>query len=156
LVAAIATLELDPLSQTQPSTPPALDHVAKRCLAKNPDDRWQTAHDLNLQLRWIADKSGKMGGAVPGRERRVLIALAAVPLLVGLLAPPAALYFRGSNGDQEAFQFRIPVYGINQSDIAVSPNGEMLAFVARPDPPEPAALYVRPVNAMTFRRVAGT
>jgi len=83
------------------------------------------------------------------------VALAAALLVTADMATPALLYFRAP-GDQDAFQFRIPVYGLNQSDIAVSPNGETLALVARPDPPEAAALYVRPVAATAFRRVAGT
>jgi serine/threonine protein kinase len=35
--------------------PPALDHVVKKCLEKDPDDRWQSAHDVASELRWIGD-----------------------------------------------------------------------------------------------------
>ncbi|MGA8273075.1 MAG: serine/threonine-protein kinase, partial [Candidatus Sulfotelmatobacter sp.] len=56
---ASAILEKDPesISIVQPLTPPALEYVITSCLAKNPDDRFQTAHDVALQLHWIA-KSG--------------------------------------------------------------------------------------------------
>ena len=155
LIAAVASLDLDPLSKAQPSVPPALDHVAERCLEKDPDDRWQTAHDLNLQLRWITDGGAVLAAATRGPDRRLVVALAAALLLTVGIATPAVLYFR-SPVETDAFQFRIPVYGLNQSDIAVSPNGEILAFVARPDPPEVASLYVRPVGTTAFRRVAGT
>jgi hypothetical protein len=36
-------------------TPPALDRLVQICLAKDPDDRWQTVHDVMLQLRFIAE-----------------------------------------------------------------------------------------------------
>ena len=42
--------------------PPSLDHVVERCLAKNPDDRWQTARDVKLGLEWIAE-GGHAGDA---------------------------------------------------------------------------------------------
>src|SRR6202158_77106 len=50
-------LETDPpaMSSLQPMTPPALDRVVKRCLAKDRDDRWQTARDLEVELKWIAE-----------------------------------------------------------------------------------------------------
>jgi serine/threonine protein kinase len=67
LVTAIATLDPDPLSKAQPDCPPALDHIAKRCLAKSPDDRWQTAHDLLVQLKWIAESGGASLAAARSR-----------------------------------------------------------------------------------------
>jgi serine/threonine protein kinase/Tol biopolymer transport system component len=155
LIAAVASLDLDSLSKAQPAVPPALDHVAERCLEKDPDDRWQTAHDLNLQLRWITEGGAVLAATTGGPDRRLVVALAAALLLTVGMATPAVLYFR-SPGETEAFQFRVPVYGVNQSDIAISPNGETLALVARPDPPEASSLYVRPVGSTTFRRVAGT
>src|SRR5579864_1158374 len=45
----------DPVSQVQPTSPPALDHAVKTCLEKNPEERFQTAHDVKLQLNWIAE-----------------------------------------------------------------------------------------------------
>jgi eukaryotic-like serine/threonine-protein kinase len=53
---AIAILEKDPepISALQPLTPPALEYIIHACLAKNPEDRFQTAHDVKLQLKWIA------------------------------------------------------------------------------------------------------
>jgi len=55
LVAAIPTSQPPPVSAIQPVAPPALDHVVRRCLEKNPDDRWQSAHDVANELRWIAE-----------------------------------------------------------------------------------------------------
>jgi serine/threonine protein kinase len=56
LSVASAILEKDPepISAVKPMTPPAFDHAVRRCLAKNPEERWQTARDLALELKWIA------------------------------------------------------------------------------------------------------
>src|SRR5579864_9387740 len=53
LIAKILETDPPPLSSLQPMTPPALDRVVKRCLAKEPDDRWQSARDLEQDLKWI-------------------------------------------------------------------------------------------------------
>ena len=157
LIAAIATLELEPLSKSQPAATPALDHVAKRCLAKDPDDRWQTAHDLALQLRWIAEGgvASTQPAAARGSEKRISWMLAAALALVTVMVWPAVQYFRGSE-TAEAFQFRIPVAGLSDSDIAISPDGQTVALVARPNTQEPSALFVRPIGSPTFRKVGGT
>ncbi|MGH9254620.1 MAG: protein kinase domain-containing protein [Vicinamibacterales bacterium] len=54
LIGAIMTAEPQALSQLQPMTPKALEHVTRTCLAKSPDERWQSAMDLHTQLRWVA------------------------------------------------------------------------------------------------------
>jgi eukaryotic-like serine/threonine-protein kinase len=150
LMAAIATSEPDPIS------PPALEHVMRRCLAKDPEDRWQTAHDLLIQLRWIAGGNADAVAAPLARSNRgTKIALLAAGLLFAALAYPAALYFRGPAGSG-AFQFRVRVRGLSIPDIAISPNGQTLALVIRPDTSEPPSLYVRPVNNVTFQKLGGT
>ena len=55
LAAAILTSEPPPITKIQPLTPPALDRVVKRCLAKDPEERWQSARDLTSELKWIAE-----------------------------------------------------------------------------------------------------
>ena len=55
LMSAILKDEPPPISQVQPLAPPALDRVVKTCLAKDPDDRWQNAHDLMKELVWITE-----------------------------------------------------------------------------------------------------
>ena len=131
LIAAIATADPDPLSKTQPGASPALQHIVERCLAKDPDDRWQTAHDLGVQLRWVAEGGGHASGAAPlaKRQKLVRLSLAAALLLIAAMTLPAALYLRGP-GDPGAFQFRVPVRGLQTSDIALSPDGEKIALVA--------------------------
>src|SRR6202165_1700353 len=72
LIAAILEREPQPMSSLQPMTPPALDRVVKRCLAKDRDDRWQTARDLEVELKWIAEAGSQAveAGRVPTGSRR--------------------------------------------------------------------------------------
>src|SRR5262249_14128484 len=142
-----------------PQAPAALEHTIRRCLTKNPDDRWQTAHDFALQIQWI---SGGGQSAIPAeiaaRQRkrdRLFLAAALVLFLVGIaLATPAVRYFRPAPPD--AFAFRAPMIGLSPADIAISPNGRMIAAVVRSDAGGAPALYVRPPGAVTSQKLAGT
>jgi len=64
---ASAILEKDPapITSVKPTRPPALDHAICRCLAKDPEQRWQTARDLALELKWIAEKGPQLGAPAP-------------------------------------------------------------------------------------------
>jgi eukaryotic-like serine/threonine-protein kinase len=74
VIAAILEREPPALSSLQPLTPRALDHVVSQCLAKDPDQRWQSGGDLMRELKWIADIGSTMAMAtasqsiVPHRE----------------------------------------------------------------------------------------
>jgi len=70
LIGNIMNAEPAALATLQPLTPPALERLVTRCLAKHPDDRWDTAHDLADQLRWIAQDGGSTGTAPVERPRR--------------------------------------------------------------------------------------
>jgi Tol biopolymer transport system component len=92
LIASILTAEPPPITQLQPVAPLALERVVRKCLAKDPDDRWQSASDLGSELHWIAE-SGSQAAPLPGARasapspRRWL----AWALAAGLLAAVAAL-----------------------------------------------------------------
>src|SRR5438876_11983682 len=70
LISSILSAEPPPISSVVPMTPPAFDRVVKTCLAKDPDDRWQTAHDVMLQLKWIAEGGSQAGVPAPLVARR--------------------------------------------------------------------------------------
>ena len=57
LIASILTADPPTIAAIQPLTPPPLNHIVKRCLAKDPDDRWQSARDLLLELKGVADST---------------------------------------------------------------------------------------------------
>src|SRR5262249_61547096 len=70
LITAIMSSEPPPVASLQPLAPPALDRVIRTCLAKDPEDRIQTAHDVMLQLQWIAEGGSQAGVPAPGAARR--------------------------------------------------------------------------------------
>ena len=174
LMSAIATAEPPPLAATQPSVSPALDHVVKMCLAKDPEERWQTARDVLAELQWIA--AGGAEALAPARTSvardtwnpRWLAALAATVVVIAGFSAALAFYLRGS-AEAEEVRFRVPiqlsaqatqVVGTNvvfdPANVSISPDGRSLAFVARSATQEPWAIYVRPLDAVTPRRLAGT
>src|SRR2546425_8305910 len=86
LIAAILERDPAPLSGLQPLAPTSLDRVVRKCLAKDPDQRWQTAKDLSDELKWISGAASVSGGAAAGVVRsgsassraRIAWALAAI------------------------------------------------------------------------------
>jgi serine/threonine protein kinase len=70
LIAAIVSSQPAPVSTIQPTTPPALDHVVRKCLEKDPEDRWQSAHDVAGELAWISQAGSQAGVAAPVSIRR--------------------------------------------------------------------------------------
>jgi serine/threonine protein kinase len=70
VMAAIMSAHPQPISKLEAKSPAALDRVVKACLAKDPDERWQTAKDLKRQLQWIAEAVSQEDGAVPVVVRR--------------------------------------------------------------------------------------
>ncbi|MFZ3216465.1 MAG: protein kinase [Candidatus Acidiferrales bacterium] len=87
VASAILEKEPEPISVLQPVTPRAFEHVVSVCLAKNPEERFQTAHDVRLELQWIAADDSKFAaaGATPGAKpasRFLPWAVAAISLLL--------------------------------------------------------------------------
>ena len=70
LMSAIIEREPAPIASLQPLTPPALDRLVRQCLAKSPDDRPDTAHDVANALRWLCeDRTTAAGAQAAARER---------------------------------------------------------------------------------------
>src|SRR5437867_6782205 len=90
LIAAIVDRDPAPIATFQPLTPPAFERVVKTCLAKDPDNRWQSARDVANELRWIQQAGSQAGVAAPIGSRRktrewsawVLATIASVAALV--------------------------------------------------------------------------
>ena len=70
LITAIMSSEPPPPSSVESMSPAGLDYVAKTCLGKDPDDRWQSAGDLADELRWISEAGSQAGVPAPVSARR--------------------------------------------------------------------------------------
>jgi Tol biopolymer transport system component len=96
---ASAILEKDPgpVSKIEPLTPPAFEHVVNACLAKNPDDRFQTAQDVKLEMKWIAESPAPIapGQAAKGSSRLLPWAVATTAIVL-LAAVALGLLLRHS------------------------------------------------------------
>jgi eukaryotic-like serine/threonine-protein kinase len=155
LIGAILHTEPQPISAVQPMSPPALDRVVKTCLAKDPEERWQSAADVRRELQWIAEGSaaGVAAPAVVASKRRVRERLAwtgfalaaAAALIVGSLhlrrRPESDRVFRSSILPPEKTRF-----AFQGSPPAVSPDGRRIAFSAGL-PNARGRLWVRPFEA---------
>jgi serine/threonine protein kinase len=161
LIAAILAAEPQPITKLQPMVPPALERVVKTCLAKDPDDRWQTAHDLKLQLEWIAEGGSLAGVPAPVVARRksrervllgVLATTAMAAVFLGFLyvsrAPEQARIVRASiqSGANSNFNF---------GGFAVSPDGKRLAYLASA-PDGKNLLWIRSIDSFQAQPLAGT
>jgi serine/threonine-protein kinase len=166
LSVASAVLEKDPepISTLQPLTPPALDRAIRRCLAKNPEDRWQTARDLLLELKWIAEAGSQAGVPVPQvshrkmRERlawaaATLSALIAIAFAIGfvLRTPklPQPMRLSAEIGADAS-----PVTGFGAAAI-LSPDSTHLAFVAVSSDQQ-RRIYVRSLDQLQATVLSGT
>ena len=162
IVAAILASEPQPISVLQPMSPPALDRVVRTCMAKDPDDRWQTAHDVKLQLRWIAEGGSQAGVPGPLAARRRLSqnlawTLAAISLLaaVGLAA---ALWLHTSSSSLPLRASLLPPKNssFDPFGFAISPDGKRLAFTAVAADKSESTLWVRPLNSVAAQELSGT
>ena len=167
VVAAILAAEPQPISVVRPLSPPALDRVVKVCLAKDPDERFQSVHDLKLQLKWIAEGGSQAGVPAPVATRRKSRerVLTSAAVLCGLLAAAGiagsvifskkAESFRkvvcAQIGAPEPYSFT-PVSSSNH--VEVSPDGNNIAFIAEGEGKQ--LLWVRPLRATTVQALAGT
>ena len=131
LIAAIVSSQPPPISSMVKLAPPALDHVVRRCLEKDPDDRWQSAQDVASELRWISE-AGFPTAAVAGAGARpwgraVAVALLLAGVVIGAAghrwlakrAPPA-----------QALQYVIEYGDMQQSRPALSPDGRSVVYAA--------------------------
>jgi serine/threonine protein kinase len=160
VIAAILDRDPPALSTLKPMTPRLLERIVKKCLAKNPDNRWQAAGDLLDELKWIAEEAPSGEGATEDRhpkpKRIVSIwAVTSTVLLAGTLLLAAFFYPRpATNADQIRFDVATPQMP-NPRHITVSPDGRWIAFVATA-PSGATALFVRRGESTVPEQLAGT
>ena len=155
LIAAIVGSEPKPLSEVQPLTPPILEHVIRKCLEKDPEERWQSARDVAAELRWIADRAAVKEPEAKRRRAMLPWIAAALALVAAAVATAMALQRRAPRVTQSAFSI-IPPAGTFSTSPQLSPDGTAVVFGGAPKLGEPNALWVRPIGALAPRQISGT
>ena len=170
LVGAILEREPVSLATRLPLTPLPLDRLVRQCLAKSPEDRWDTAHDVVAELKWIRGTAATTPAVkrTPVWQRAVWLGTGVVvgviaTLLVAALTgkgalPPVPAVIRTSLDVQSPN--RAPVgepswtVGGSRTAFAWTPDGNNLVFVGRKG--DSTQLYVRSLDRDQARPLAGT
>jgi serine/threonine protein kinase/Tol biopolymer transport system component len=166
LIAAIMSAEPPPISSIQQMSPPALDRIVKTCLAKDPDDRWQSASDVAKELRWVSEApSGVAGPESPAARRKnrewiawsvaaaavvSVVALAVANVRISRREPPRTWSFL-LPPDKAAFDMRDNSCG----SLTVSPDGSRITFGAKTADGQ-AMIWLRSIGEPTAHPIAGT
>jgi eukaryotic-like serine/threonine-protein kinase len=170
LIAAIVSSHPPPISSIQPVAPAAMEHVVRRCLEKDPEDRWQSAHDVAGELRWISEAGSQSAAAAPALETRkkrsrllpvtgaalLGLTLAALGWLAGSRmrpAPPAPRMIRSVVLPPEGKTFNLTDSEIGS--LTVSPDGRFVTFTVRGGDAD-NELWVRPLDSDAARPIPGT
>jgi serine/threonine protein kinase/Tol biopolymer transport system component len=142
IASAILQKEPTPVTAIQPTSPASLDYVIRTCLAKNSDDRFQTAHDLKLQLNWLSQSSGAAFQLPLSKLRpRRYVGVIAGSVLLALVVMTFLLLFKmspdrapGTPLGSIRFTIALPLSQELAADatqaLALSPDGKHLAYVA--------------------------
>jgi Tol biopolymer transport system component len=141
LVAAILSAEPPAISALQPLSPPALDRVIKKCLAKDPDQRWQTARDLADALNWISQDSSQVsssrGAPAPAvlrkRPVRLLMIGAAIVLLAAAVGVGLWSWRQRADSLQATNLRLISTFSGEHWGASFSPDGNFIAFLKEAD-----------------------
>jgi eukaryotic-like serine/threonine-protein kinase len=157
LSVASAILEKEPeaIRAVKPLTPPALEHAIGLCLAKNPEERWQTAKDLAQELRWVLESGGKarQGGAGESLVREKLAWTVAGAL--GLLLIVAGVFWRqtGPTAHRTFYYAALPV---TARDVALAPDGRTAAIVGYSETSRRNVIWIYEVGKEGSRSLSDT
>jgi eukaryotic-like serine/threonine-protein kinase len=133
LVSQIVGGEPRPIRDLQPMTPSTLEHVIRKCLAKDGDERWQSASDIGSQLRWIGESSMEAAHAQSPRSRpRWGMALTAIAVIAAVAF--GALWMRSSRGQETRLVSSIvppagTAFNFEQGVMMLSPDGLRIAML---------------------------
>ena len=162
LISSIMSSEPPAISSVQPMTPPALDRIVRTCLAKDPDERWQSARDVKSELAWIAEAGSQAGApAVVASRRRSRERTAWLVAGVAVLAAAAGWYRVASAPKETRRAVRLSLVRPPNaafdfaSSLTASFDGSRIVFVGhRKD--DRQTLWVRPIGSLESRELAGT
>ena len=161
VMAAILTLHPPQISTLQPAAPPALERVITRCLAKDPDERWQSAYDLKAELQWIAEGAAQprapiaLSNSGAGMRERLAWVTAAVGILIAAVL--AVLNFSTTREPPRLLKLSVPRPPIAESNVvtAIAPDGRSIVDAADTDDPN-SQLWIRRLDSVAMRALPGT
>ncbi|HEY7058356.1 MAG TPA: protein kinase, partial [Vicinamibacterales bacterium] len=157
VIAAITSSEPPPVPVLT-SADPALDHVLRRCLEKDPERRWQNIADVAGELRWIADRPIPTPPAVatrtPSRFNRAAPVLALMLAAVAVVIGWRAVRGRPVTAELPILRFEIPTGPTDDPSMALSPDGTRIAFIANQN--GQPLLWIRSLDAVESRVLPGT
>jgi serine/threonine protein kinase/Tol biopolymer transport system component len=165
LIAAILEREPPAMSSLQPMTPPPLDRVVKKCLAKESERRWQAASDVCDELKWIAEGGSQAGIPAPvAAHHKIPVRLLAAGAVIVVFAALSLTYLYFRETPPEAPVLRTTILPPDNTTLdftnglslpALSPDGRRIVFGARSaDGKTP--LWVRSLDGLTAQPLAGT
>ena len=159
LIAAILSFEPPAISSSQKMSPPALDRLVKKCLEKDPEERWQSAHDVASELKWIAQAGAQPASGLAIRKNAGILRLFALPAsALILLAALLLAFFERPRSPQPGAAMRLallPPDSASFSEVVLSPDGGRLAFSAT-GPKGKQGIWIRPLDSQTAQLVPGT
>jgi len=160
LISAIMKDTPRPIGELVVLTPPGLDRLVRACLAKDPEERIQTAHDVGLHLRWLAEGGSQMGvPALVSARRRDRERLAWMLVGVAGLAAVglAVLHFGFPPPVPQTLRFDVspPSSVQTQDSPRISPDGRTLAYNAT-DSTGASRIWVRPLGVLVAQALPGT
>jgi serine/threonine protein kinase len=166
LASSILEKDPEPISAIKPSTPPAFEHVLTTCLRKSPEERFQTAHDIKLELQWIAAERSSPGAdaspRAPSNKRERLSWTIAMVIAV-VLALIAGSFLHRSHPSEQSIRAVINppdkttlnLSGDAAGPLVLSPDGAAIAFAATGLDGK-TALWIRSMNSLDARSLPGT
>ena len=149
LIGAILKDEPQPISTLQSISPPALDRLVDTCLAKDPDDRWQSARDVGREIGWMAENDSGASKLVQGLgvSRSVVsrqgVPLALAALVVGGMITGIGVWSVTRTPPPAVARYRVtPLHAFSQRNIALTPDGGRMVYRGGRDAPH---FFVRPL-----------
>ena len=158
IIGAVVHTDPPAVSSLRPDVPASLDRVVRRCLAKDPDTRWQSSVDLVDELKWIAGPPMPGGGPIapPARARRLAMAAVAVMAVAAIGVAVGSLLRVAAPPEPESVRFVVPPPDDFSfwPTMALSPDGQRLALVTI-DEKRRTQLWLRSMSSEVAERVAG-
>ena len=146
-IAAVLAADPPPISSLQPLSPPALESTVKSCLAKDADERLQTAHDVKLQLRWVQESASSSHLPAPDPAKRKFsdsLGWLAAGLMLLVLCAASIGWLRGR--ETPATMYFNSAVPFPAQAVALAPDGHTFAFVAYSEQANKNVIWIQQIG----------